>query len=70
MTESNEKKIKIKLFSILPICTLREKNGKIVLKVCGIPVFKRKEKENARGNVKYYLCGIPVLKIKQRYVAK
>ena len=70
MTEGNEKKIKIKLFSVLPVCALKTKNSELVFKVFGVPVFKRKEKENARGNVKYYLFGIPVLKIKQRYVAK
>ena len=63
-------KRKIKLFSFLTICTSMSKKGKFVLKIFGIPVLKRKEKENARGNVKYYLFGIPVLKIKQRYVVK
>lgn len=57
-------KQKIKLFFIIPVYVKKEIPHKKVIKIFGIPVYKRKTNSN-ETKIQYKLFGIPVLKIKK-----
>ncbi len=54
----------IKLFFIIPIWSYMQTNTRRIWRICGIPVYKIKNKENRK--IKYYLLGIRVLMIKRK----
>lgn len=57
--------LKVKLFGFLPIFSIKQKRGKTVYKLCGIPVYKIRRMAN-NITTKYYFCGIPLLKISKK----
>lgn len=57
----------IKLFFFLPIYGWKQRGGRKVWKILGIPVFKIRKMANGI-TTKYYLFGIPVMKVSRKLI--
>lgn len=64
-TNFYKSKIIIKLFSCIPLCSVKLSDGKSVYKIFGIPVLKKRKMANGI-TTKYYLLGIPLLKVSRK----
>ena len=64
-TNFYKSKIIIKLFSCIPLCSVKLRDGKSVYKIFGIPVLKKRKMANGI-TTKYYLLGLPLLKVSRK----
>ena len=59
-----KKESSIKLFNFIPIATFKQRGGKKVWKILGLPVWKKRTADNK--NIKYYLFGLPIIKLNKK----
>ena len=57
----NKSKHSLKLFGFITLFSVKQRNGKAVYYVLGLPVWKIRRMEND-NMIKYYLFGIPLLR--------
>lgn len=55
----------ILLFNIFPLFSCEHNGGRIVYKICGIPIWKIRKVSNNR-TTKYYFCGVSVCEISKK----